>query len=155
LMPRLPSEAAANVRKTREAVLLAVETYNRPGTVFRSAGYIVLTVIGWTALFHAILFKRKVKPYYRKRGSRRFIRVSGEHKTWELDECLKQFYQDQNSALRKNLEFFIELRNKIEYRFLPDLDIEIFGECQALLMNFEAMLAEEFGEKQAVGPGLP
>jgi len=154
-MPRLPSEAAANVRKAREAVLLAVETYNRPGTVFRSAGYIVLMVIGWTALFHAIFFKRKVKPYYRKRGSRRFVWVSGEHKTWELDECLKQFYQDQNPAPRKNLEFFIELRNKIEHRFLPDLDMEIFGECQALLMNFEAMLSAEFGEKQSVGPGLP
>ncbi len=154
-MPRLPSEVVANVRKAREAALLAVETYNRPGTAFRSAGYIVLMVIGWTALFHAIFFKRKVKPYYRKRGSRRFIWVSGEHKTWELDECLRQFYQDQNPAPRRNLEFFIELRNKIEHRFLPDLDMDIFGECQAMLMNFEAMLAAEFGDKQAVGSGLP
>jgi hypothetical protein len=112
-------------------------------------------IIGWTALFHAIFFKRKTKPYYRKRGSRRFVRVSGELKTWELDECLKQFYQEQNPASRKNLEFFIELRNKIEHRFLPDLDVDIFGECQAMLMNFEAMLAAEFGEKQAIGIGLP
>lgn len=52
-MPRLPAEVRANVQKAREAGLLAVETYNRPATVFRSAGFIVLMVVAWTALFHA------------------------------------------------------------------------------------------------------
>jgi hypothetical protein len=154
-VPRLPSEAAANLRKARDAALLAVETYNRPGTAFRSAGYIVLMIVAWTAVFHAIFFKRKIKPYYRKRASRRFVKVGGDFKTWELDECLRQFFQDQNPPVRKNLEFFIELRNKIEHRFLPELDLDIFGECQAMLMNFEALLASEFGNKQALGPGLP
>jgi hypothetical protein len=154
-MPRLSNEVVANVRKAREAALLAVETYNRPGTAFRSAGFIVLMVIGWTGIFHAIFFKRKTRPYYRVRGSRKFQRVNGEYKTWELDECLRQFFEDQNPPQRKNLEFFIELRNKIEHRFLPELDMEIFGECQALLMNFETMLAAEFGEKQSLAQGLP
>ncbi len=53
-----------------------------------------------------------------------------------------------------NLEFFIGLRNKIEHRFLPELDIEIFGECQAMLMNFETLLSAEFGTKQALVGGL-
>jgi hypothetical protein len=154
-MPRLPTEVAANLRKARDAALLAVETYNRPATAFRSAGYIMLMVVAWTGLFHAVFFKRKTRPYYRKRGSRQFVRVGGDYKTWELDECLRQFYQDQNSAPRKNLEFFVELRNKIEHRFLPELDIEIFGECQAMLMNFESMLATELGDKQALITGLP
>jgi len=70
-------------------------------------------------------------------------------------ECIRQFYKDQNPAQRKNLEFFVGLRNKIEHRFLPELDIEIFGECQALLLNFEAALASEFGDKQALVSGLP
>jgi len=155
-VPRLSSEVVANVRKAREAALLAVETYNRPGTAFRSAGFIVLMVIAWTGVFHAVFFKRKTKPYYRvRRGSRKFQRVNGEYKTWELDECLRQFFQNENPPQRKNLEFFIELRNKIEHRFLPELDMEIFGECQALLMNFETMLGAEFGEKQSLAQGLP
>jgi len=154
-LPRLSTEVVANVRKAREAALLAVETYNRPGTAFRSAGFIVLMVIAWTGLLHAVFFKRKAKPYYRVRGSQRFQRINGEYKTWELDECLKKFYEDQNPPQRKNLEFFIGLRNKIEHRFLPELDMEIFGECQALLMNFETVLGAEFGEKQSLAPGLP
>lgn len=42
-MPRkIPIEAESNLRKAREAALLAVETYNRPGASFRSAGFLVL-----------------------------------------------------------------------------------------------------------------
>jgi hypothetical protein len=38
-MPRkLRIETEANLKKAREAALLAVETYNTPGTAFRSAG---------------------------------------------------------------------------------------------------------------------
>ncbi len=81
--------------------------------------------------------------------------MEGEYKTWELAECLKQFFQDKNSPVRKNLEFFIGLRNKIEHRFLPDLDPDIFGECQAMLINFETLLSEEFGAKQSVGADFP
>ena len=155
-MPRLPVEVVANVKKAREAAVLAVEIYNRPATAFRSAAYIVLMVVAWTALFHAIFLRKRMKPYYRKKGSTRpYERVDGEYKTWELSECVQQFYKDQNPALRKNLEFFIGLRNKIEHRFLPELDIEIFGECQAMLMNFETLLAAEFGTKQALVGGLP
>jgi hypothetical protein len=154
-MPRLSADVTCNLQKAREAVLLAVETYNRPGTAFRSSGFVVLMIIGWTALFHAIFFKNKIRPYYHKKGSRRFEKVEGEYKTWELTECLQQFYKDQNPAVRKNLEFFIGLRNKIEHRFLPELDPDIFGECQAMLMNFEALLSQEFGAKQAVGTDFP
>jgi hypothetical protein len=154
-MPRLPADVTSNLQKAKESVLLAVETYNRPATAFRSSGFVILMIIGWTALFHAIFFKNKLKPYYHKKGSRRFEKVEGDYKTWELKECLREFYKDQNPAIRKNLEFFIGLRNKIEHRFLPDLDLDIFGECQAMLLNFETLLSQEFGPKQVVGTNFP
>lgn len=155
-MPRkMPIEADANLRKAREAALLAVETYNRPGASFRTAGFLVLMVVAWTALFHAIFAKRKVKPYYRqKKNLRRFERVDGDFKCWELAECIQQYYADQNPPARKNLEFVVKLRNKIEHRFLPVLDIELFGECQALLNNFEQLMCETFGDKYALSASL-
>jgi Protein of unknown function (DUF3644) len=155
-MPRqMPVEAAANLSKAREAALLAVETYNRPGASFRSAGFLVLMVIAWTALFHAIFAKRKVKAYYRqKRNPRRFERVDGDLKYWELSECLQQYFVDQNPPVRKNLEFVVKLRNKIEHRFLPALDIDIFGECQASLNNFERLMCDTFGDKYALSASL-
>lgn len=155
-MPRgLPVDVQANLHKAREAALLAVETYNRPATSFRSAGYIVLMIVAWTALFHAIFARKKIKPYYRqKRHPRRFERVDGDFKWWELSECIQQYYKDQNPAVRKNLEFMVKLRNKIEHRFLPSLDIDIFGECQALLNNFELLICDIFGDRHVLGTNL-
>jgi hypothetical protein len=77
-MPRLSADITSNLEKAREAALLAVETYNRPGSAFRSSGFIVLMIIAWNALFHAAFFKKRTKPYYHKRGlaASRRLRVS-------------------------------------------------------------------------------
>ncbi|MEW6410649.1 MAG: DUF3644 domain-containing protein [Nitrospirota bacterium] len=151
---RLSGEIRDHLVKARDSALLAVETYNRPTAVFRSGAYIVLMNIAWTSLFHAVFFKKRLKPYYKKSGSNRYIKVDGEFKCWELNECLKQYYKDQNPPVRKNLDFFIGLRNKIEHRSMPELDPEIFGECQAMLMNFENLLCQEFGDRHALKTGL-
>lgn len=153
-MKGLPYEVKALIQKARESALLAVETYNRPTATFRSAAYVVLMIIAWTSLFHAIFVRRRVKPYYRKQNSKRYQKVEGDFKRWELGECLSQYYKDQSPAVRKNLDFFIKLRNKIEHRSFPQLDTEIFGECQAMLMNFESMLCTEFGERHALRASL-
>jgi hypothetical protein len=153
-MRGLPYDVKALVEKARECALLAVETYNRPTATFRSGAYIVLMTIAWTSLFHAIFLKRRIKPYYRKKNSRRYEKIDGEPKGWELKECLQQYYKGDNTAARKNLEFFIGLRNKIEHRSLAQLDAEIFGECQAMLLNFESLLVSEFGDRYAIRGGL-
>ena len=134
--------------------MLAVEVYNKPAVQFKSGGYIVLMTIAWTALFHAIFFKRKIKPFERE-GNRRFKKIDGDNKHWELETCLKEFYQsDTQNPVKKNLEFFIPLRNKIEHRHLPEIDPNIFGECQAMLLNFDDLIQREFGEKYCLRESL-
>jgi hypothetical protein len=150
----LPYDVKALVGKARESAQLAVETYNRPTATFRSGAYIVLMIIAWTSLFHAIFLRKGTKPYYRKPNSRRYARVDGEPRRWELKECLQQHYKTDNPAERENLEFFIGLRNKIEHSSLAELDPEVFGECQAMLLNFESLLISEFGERHAIRGGL-
>lgn len=153
-MRGLPYEVKALLQKARESALLGVETYNRPTASFRSGAYIVLMVIAWTSLFHALFLRKRIKPFYRKKNSTRYETVDGEPKRWEVKECLQQYYKADNPAARKNLEFFIGLRNKIEHRSLVQLDPEIFGECQAMLLNFESLLISEFGERYAIRGGL-
>jgi len=156
-MPRgLPRAVKEQLEKARECALCAVETYNRPAASFRSGAYICLMVMAWTALFHAMFFRTGKKPFYRSRTrKRRYERVDGDYKYWELGECLNQYYQGDNPPVRKNLEFFIGLRNKIEHRSYPALDTHIFGECQAMLLNFEAVLRKEFGSKYCLNESLP
>src|SRR6202162_2285370 len=146
-MRRLPRRARGGLEKARDSGTLAVEVYNKPAVKFKSGGYITLMVIAWTSLFHAVFFKRKLKPFYRKESGR-FVKIEGDFKYWELDECLNQYFKtDTGNPVRKNLEFFIPLRNKIEHRSMPELDASIFGECQAMLLNFDEMLEKEFGTK--------
>ena len=159
-MPRsLPQAVRDNLEKCKSSAIAAVDVYNRPGPRFRTAHYIVLIIISWTALFHAIFYKRGKKPWYRKRtsGSGRGVRyqkIDGEPRHWDLMECLKQYFGDKNPPERKNLDFLIGLRNKIEHRYLPQMDPPLYGECQAALLNLEEVLAAQFGSKYVIAEQL-
>lgn len=142
----LPNNVKQCLEKSRDSALLAIETYNKPAIKFRSGGYIVLMVIAWTSLFHAIFYRNKTKPYRRKKGSTRFETKEGDYCYWSLDECLQEYFKsDTQNPIRKNLEFFIPLRNKIEHKSLPQIDPDLFAECQAMLLNFDKILELEFG----------
>ena len=156
-MKRLSRDVRECLQKARESAILAVGTYNQPGTVFRSGGYIMLMVAAWTALFHAIFLRDSIKPFYvkvRKGNYVRYEEIDGEWKAWELSECIRQYYKGNTTAERKNLEFIVGLRNRIEHRSMPELDDSIFGECQALLFNFEALIEREFGIPYAINDSL-
>jgi len=159
-MPRaLPQTVKDNLEKCRSAALAAVEVYNKPGPRFRTAHYIVLIVIAWTALFHAIFYKQRRRPWYRRSGSGagrgvRYQKVDGEPKHWDLTKCLAEYYRNQQPPERKNLEFLIGIRNKIEHRHLPELDAGLYGECQAALLNLEELLVEHFGARYALSEYL-
>lgn len=139
-----------------DAALLAVEVYNKPRTTFRSEAYIAMMVIAWTRLFHAY-FNIIIgdRYYYREKDSNKYQRIDGERKAWELATCISE-YGKLNEPTKKNLEFFIKLRNKIEHRHIDkrEVDVLIFGECQALLYNFESMLVDTFGQQYALNESL-
>ena len=48
------------------SALTAVETYNRPRTMFRIENYIVLMIIAWTKLFHAFFQSEIGEKYFYK-----------------------------------------------------------------------------------------
>lgn len=158
-MPKgLPLRVKENLEKTRYAAVAAVDAYNRPGPQFRTAQFIVMIVIAWTALLHAVFFRRGTKPWYRARikgvTTARYEKIDGEPKHWDLSECLKHYFKSANPPERQNLEFLIGLRNKIEHRHLPHIDPSVYGECQAALINLETLLVTEFGRKFALAEQL-
>lgn len=137
-----------------DSALLAVEVYNKPRTSFRSEAFITLMIIAWTRLFHAHFNATIGDRYYYKRNGR-FELVDGEKKSWDLATCIKR-YGDLSASVEKNLQFFIKLRNKIEHRHIDkgEVDVLIFGECQALLFNYENLLIELFGQRFALNESL-
>ena len=57
---RVGSVANELVKKSREAMLTAVQIYNNPQIDFKSELFIVTTVIAWTYLLHAYYRKHKI-----------------------------------------------------------------------------------------------
>jgi hypothetical protein len=141
--PELPDNVECLVEKAREAAVLAIDIYNRPMTVFRSQGFIVMMIIAWTSLLHAIFESEETDyNYYNKDGQPEIL--DGDKKTWELSTCINHCSKI-TEAVKKNISFFIGIRNKIEHRYAPAIDITVFGQSQALLYNFETLLTKEYG----------
>jgi hypothetical protein len=113
-------------------------------------------VIAWTRLFHAN-FNREIgdRYYHKKKGTNRYEKIEGERKAWELKSCIKK-YGKLNESVSTNLDLFVRIRNKIEHRYVEksEFDMLIFGECQALLYNFETLLIKLFGEEYAISENL-
>ena len=147
-------KAREHLEKAHDCAVLAIETYNKPAIRFRTGGYVTLMVIAWTSMFHAHFFQKRIKPFYRKSNGRYEKLPDGDYKYWELSRCLDEYYGSNNNAVRSNAEFFIALRNKIEHRSLPILDLRIFAECQAFLLNFNELLKELFGERFGINESL-
>lgn len=153
----LPRKVREHLKKARESCLAAVALYNNPTAEFRSGSYIVLMVIAWTSLFHAIFYQRRQKPWVVQSGTGpgiRYVKIGSQPKHWELRECLRQYFDGDNVPVRDNLIFLADLRDQIEHRDMPELDNEVFGECQAALLNFEQTLADEFGDQHAINASL-
>lgn len=143
--PRFDIETEKLILKAKESALLALDIYNRPATTFKSEGYIVMIIIAWTSLLHAIFQKNKIDYFY-KENDGSFKIIDDDYKAWELSECIKQHFGETDDAVVSNLKFLIGLRNKIEHRYVPTIDGMVVGECQAALLNFDDLITQEFGE---------
>jgi len=147
--PILSTQIEGLVIKAREAAILSLDIYNRPVTTFRTPGFIVMIVIAWTSLLHAI-FERKGIDYIYRDSDGEPILIDGDEKAWELGTCLNNYYGKNHRPEKENLMFLIGLRNKIEHRYVPDIDLKVSGECQSALLNFDELITEEFGDYYSV-----
>lgn len=152
--PHLHVDVETLVRKARESALLALHIYNSPTTVFRTEGFSVLMVIAWTSLFHAIFAKRGTAYFYMEPDGVTPKMVDGDQKAWELATCMRAYWNDADHACRRNLDFFIRLRNRIEHRYVPEIDPHVAAECQSLLFNFDELLVGAFGAYYAIRDSL-
>ncbi|MGK7897705.1 MAG: DUF3644 domain-containing protein [Xenococcus sp. (in: cyanobacteria)] len=141
------------LEKSRKFALMAVSNYNNPLFEFKTHSFIVNLIIAYTALFHAIFEKNSIEYFYRDKDGNPEV-IDGENKAFELTKCCQVYYKDAQNSIKANLEFLIGLRNKIEHRSLPAIDLYVEGECQAAITNYENILTQEFGERYSLGSSL-
>ncbi len=124
------------IEKSHQSALLAVEIYNKPMISYRSEGFIVMMMIAWTSLFHAILLSDGEKIKYKEKDEENYL---------DLRKCIRKFFGKQKKEIEANLNLLIEVRDRIVHREDPVIDEKLFGYCQACLNNYIELLNERFG----------
>lgn len=153
-----PPAWTAILRAACDEAVLAVRLYNDPAEARAFEGFVVHMHVAWLYLLQARFARDGVDYRYRRRDNPRwFVRVDGEIKTWELAQCIEERWPDADDAVRKNLEFFVGLRNKIEHRHSVQdrsLGMSVSGHAQAHVLNFEHELTSTFGSKYSLATML-
>ena len=135
--------------KAREAMLVAVQSYNNPKTHFRSEVFIVTAMIAWTYLFHAFFKREGIEYRYTRKKPDGAVEVQktpqGADKYWELGHCLKHARLPLEDGTKRNLEFLIDIRHEIEHRMTSRIDDTLSAKLQASCLNFNRVLKAVFG----------
>lgn len=138
---------------SKQEALLAVDLYNRSGDQRRLEAFVVHMQIAWLYLLHAKFDRDSVDYWYRDLRGRR-VRIDDEFKTWDLACCIREVFPNQDHPVRRNVEFFIGFRNKIEHRYEKLLESVVAGKAQSLIMNYEQMVVETFVEREGLADRL-
>jgi hypothetical protein len=153
IYPNKPKKEDKFVKETLkssiESAMLAIEVYNKPLVTFKSESFIVLMCIAWTKALHAYLKKNKKSIYTTDH-------VLGKlPKTLSLRESINKI-EILSQAVKNNLDFFIEIRDQIVHAHQDSsiIDAKIFGQCQALIFNFEHFIENNFSRDSGFPSGF-
>jgi len=142
------------VAACREAALAALRVYNDPTAGFRTETFAVLMIIAWNSLCQAMLQRRDI-DYFEYDDAGEPVLIDGRPKVRDTPWLVAQALDGADrAAMRANIDFFLGLRNLISHRYLPAVDIAVVSEAQALVLNIEKVLADQFGPEARLGSRL-
>ena len=141
------------IKKSREAALNAIRTFNDPQVIFKSESFIVLMVIAWTYFLHAYYRSKNIEyRYFKQKGKRRIFDKTkyGAFKYWELERCLNDKGNPIDKYASNNLRFLIGLRHEIEHQMTLSLDTYLSGRFQACAINYNDYVKKLFGKEYGI-----
>lgn len=136
---------------SRDEALNAVEFYNRPASRRSLEAFLVHMHIAWLYLLQAGFQKSGINYHYRdSKNPRRYQKIDGERRAWDLEQCTKMRWPDSKAPVRNNIELTIRLRNRVEHRYARGLMVAATGFCQSLVLNYEDEILETFGSEFSI-----
>ena len=145
---RVGSVSNELVKKSREAMLTAVQIYNNPQIDFKSELFIITTVIAWTYLLHAYYRKQKIdyRQLSRLPGHKKYATTPrGAVRLWSLEECLDCKDSPVETLVKQNLLFLIGIRHEIEHQGTSRIDDQMSAKFMSAALNFNAAIKKHFG----------
>jgi hypothetical protein len=132
---------------------LAVDLYNRTGTERRLEAFVVHMTLAWLKALQARWERDGLDLYQRDERGWRKKGKYGDHLTIPLSQMLRCEFKPKN-PVRKNIEFFIGLRNRIEHRYDAETALLVSGKTEALMLNYEDYLTATFGADEGLAEEL-
>ncbi len=116
------------LKKSQEALLLALEIYNKPTIQYRVEGFAFFICNAWELMLKAHLIKTKGNEaiYYKNKPDR----------TISLSDCVKIIFTNDKDPLRINLEKIIELRDTSTHFITEEYEMVYVPLFQSCLLNF-------------------
>lgn len=149
-----PTTEETHLLQSREACLAALRVWNDPVNSFRTGAFSLLFVTAWNNLALALAKRAGIEWRELDKSGQPVLIDNTERAldTYSLIKCALP--QDCNHGTRKNIKYWIDLRNKVAHHYLPQLDILVIPEAQAGLLNFERILSDEFGDEYSLAEHL-
>lgn len=144
------------LRHARESCLAAIRTWNDPVARFRSGAFSLLFVTAWNSLAIATLQQRGHEWRKIDSGTGAPVFVGDTEQALNTRELIALAFPEDDAntvALVENVRFWLDLRNCVAHRHLPDLDLPVIPQAQAGLMNIETAFAT-FGTEYALAETL-
>lgn len=142
------------LQEAKKEALLAVDLFNRVGDLRRLEAFVVHMQIAWLYMLQARFTRDDVDFWHHGPDGRRVRGEDGEFRAWSLRESLAEQFPDPNHPIRRNVEFFVGLRDKVEHRSSTEIEPAVSGRCQALILNFEQTLTDLFGDEEGLADQL-
>ena len=145
-----PKRATVMARCAREALLAAIEIYNKPNVEYREQTVSFLLVNAWEVLIKARIVQQnggKIQSIYqRKRNSSHFEKRNGEFLTIEIWGALNR--SGLPEEVKSNIGGIIKIRNRATHLgvLVPELKTMILEFSTACVQNFVRTYANWFGE---------
>ena len=121
------------LRKSREAALNAVQTFNNPLTTFKTETFIVLMVIAWMYLLHAYYRHKGVEYRYYEEGAKRLnyeryiCDLFGEQHSLGAAAAFTLQFRDLNKTTTTSKETAAPLPSNIT-KYLQEFDAQLSAE---------------------------
>jgi hypothetical protein len=128
--------------RAREAMIAAVEIFNKPSMLFKIQIYPVLSQIAWTYLLHE----------YHVRNGVEIIDNNGN--SLLLSQMLERADCPLESDVKKNLAATKILRDNVEHKTLSSIGRTYWPLFQANCLNFDQTIRKLFGDKVGLQDAL-
>ena len=127
-----PAQWERQLGQARESCLAAIRVWNDPTARFRTGTFSLLFVTAWNSLAIAAL-QRTGREWRKFHENGQPVIVSGAEQAMDTRELLVAAFLGTSSkqiGRLENLRYWIDLRNCVAHRYLPELDLVVIPQAR-------------------------